>query len=212
MRSGLIGIKVGMSSIFDDEGKCLPVTVLKIDESSVLSKKESSVVGYDAVVLGARPVSAKKLTKPMVGYFAKLNTSPMAIVKEFRVSNIDEYEVGQAMNSAHFAEDRYIDVTSITIGKGFAGGMKRHNFAGLEASHGVSISHRSHGSTGGRQDPGKVFKNKKMAGHMGNKKCTVQNLKILSVDKDTNLLFVIGSVPGPSGSDVFISDSIKKSL
>jgi large subunit ribosomal protein L3 len=161
MRSGIIAKKVGMSSLFDAEGKCLPVTLLKIDKCKVISKKIDKIHGYDAVVLGAREVSSKKISKPLSGQFAKMNSASYDILKEFRVTNINNYEIGQEISASHFSEDRFIDITSRSKGKGFAGGMKRHNFAGLEASHGVSISHRSHGSTGGRQDPGRVFKNKK---------------------------------------------------
>jgi large subunit ribosomal protein L3 len=212
MRTGLIAIKVGMSSLFDQAGYCVPVTLLKIDECGVVDVKTLDKNGYSAVVVGASDISSAKCTKPIQGFFSKLNVLPKRMLKEFRVSSLDEVEVGKKLSADHFSVGSFVDISGVTIGKGFAGGMKRHNFAGLEASHGVSVSHRSHGSTGGRQDPGRVFKNKKMAGHMGVKSCTKQNLKVVSVDIQNNILVVKGSVPGFKGSKVLVSDAVKKAV
>ena len=212
-RTGLIGTKIGNSSIYDDRGKSLPVTILKIDECIVSDIKTIAKHGYSSLQLvsinGKKEI--KKLKKPQQKMFADLKIHPKKIIKEFRVDQDNILEVGSTLNVSHFKPDQYVDVTSISIGKGFAGVMKRHNFGGLRASHGVSVSHRSHGSTGQNQDPGKVFKGKKMAGHMGSKKVTIQNLKVVEVDKENNLLVIKGSVPGKKNSTIIIKDSIKLS-
>jgi large subunit ribosomal protein L3 len=208
-RSGLIAEKIGMTSIYLDDGSMVPVTVLKVIPSVIMARKTSANDGYDAVVVGYGDIKPKKLTKPMEGYFKKLEANPAAHVREFRVGVNYQYDDSN-VNAGHFHEGQFVDVSGISIGKGFAGVMKRWNFRGLEASHGVSISHRSHGSTGQRQDPGKVFKGKKMAGHMGHKKVKIQNLKILSVDLDDEVIIIKGSVPGPKGSKVVITDAKKK--
>ena len=211
-RTGLIGTKIGNSSFYDDFGKSLPVTILKIDECVVSEIKTIEKNGYSSIQLvsidGKKEI--KKLKKPQQQKFANLNINPKKVIKEFRVDQDNILEVGSTLNVSHFKPDQYVDVTSISIGKGFAGAMKRHNFGGLRASHGVSVSHRSHGSTGQNQDPGKVFKGKKMAGHMGSKKVTIQNLKVVEVDKVNNLLVIKGSVPGKKNSIIIIRDSIKK--
>jgi large subunit ribosomal protein L3 len=199
-----------MSSFFQQGGACIPVTLLQVQDCNVVDIKTKEKNGYEAVVIGSEEKKASRCSKPMIGFFSKLEISPKKILKEFRVSSIDGLNVGEPILATHFVSGSYVDVRGITIGKGFAGGMKRHNFAGLEASHGVSVSHRSHGSTGGRQDPGRVFKNKKMAGHMGVESCTKQNLKIVSIDSENNIIIVIGSVPGSKGSRVFVTDAIKK--
>ena len=211
-RTGLIGTKIGNSSFYDDFGKSLPVTILKIDECVVSEIKTIEKNGYSSIQLvsidGKKEI--KKLKKPQQKKFASLDINPKKVIKEFRVDQDNILEVGSTLNVSHFKPDQYVDVTSISIGKGFAGVMKRHNFGGLRASHGVSVSHRSHGSTGQNQDPGKVFKGKKMAGHMGSKKVTIQNLKVVEVDKVNNLLVIKGSVPGKKNSIIIIKDSIKK--
>jgi len=212
-RTGLIGTKIGNSSFYDDSGKSLPVTILKIDECIVSDIKTIEKNGYSSVQLvsvdGKKEI--KKLKKPQQKLFADLKINPKKIIKEFRVDQDNILDIGSSLNVSHFKIDQFVDVTSVSIGKGFAGAMKRHNFGGLRASHGVSISHRSHGSTGQNQDPGKVFKGKKMAGHMGAKKVTIQNLKVVDVDTENNLLIINGSVPGKKNSTIIIKDSIKKS-
>ena len=212
-RTGLIGTKIGNSSFYDESGKSLPVTILKIDECIVSEIKTIEKNGYSSVQLvsidGKKEI--KQLKKPQQKIFANLNIKPKKVIKEFRVDQDNILKVGSTLNVSHFKLDQYVDVTSTSIGKGFAGAMKRHNFGGLRASHGVSISHRSHGSTGQNQDPGKVFKGKKMAGHMGSKKVTIQNLKVVEVDKENNLLVIKGSVPGKKNSTIIIKDSIKLS-
>jgi large subunit ribosomal protein L3 len=211
-RSGLIGTKVGNSSYYDESGKSLPVTILKINDCIVSNIKTNEKHGYTSVQLASIDGNKeiKKLKKPQQKLFADLNINPKKILKEFRVDQDNILEIGESLNVSHFKQDQFVDVTSISIGKGFAGAMKRHNFGGLRASHGVSISHRSHGSTGQNQDPGKVFKGKKMAGHMGAKKVTIQNLKVIEVDEENSLLIIKGSVPGRKNSTIFIKDSIKK--
>ena len=213
IRTGLIGTKIGNSSFYDDSGRSLPVTILKIDECIVSNVKTIEKHGYCSVQLvsidGKKEI--KKLKKPQQKIFADLKINPKKIIKEFRVDQDNILDIGSSLNVSHFKTDQFVDVTSISIGKGFAGAMKRHNFGGLRASHGVSISHRSHGSTGQNQDPGKVFKGKKMAGHMGAKKITVQNLKVVDVDTENNLLIIKGSVPGKKNSTIIIKDSVKKS-
>ena len=212
-RTGLIGTKIGNSSYYDDSGQSLPVTILKINECIVSGVKTSEKNGYTSVQLvsidGKKEI--KKVKKPQQKLFANLKINPKKIIKEFKVDPENVLEIGSSLNVSHFKQNQFVDVTSTSIGKGFAGAMKRHNFAGLRASHGVSISHRSHGSTGQNQDPGKVFKGKKMAGHMGSKKVTVQNLKVIEVDEANSLLVIKGSVPGKKNSIILIKDAVKKS-
>ena len=213
LRSGLIATKIGNSSYYHEDGKNTHVTVLKIDECIVASVKTLDKHGYNAVQLTS--VETEKdisnINKPQRKMFSSINIKPKKIVKEFRVDNDNILEVGAKLDVNHFKIDQFVDASSISIGKGFAGVMKRHNFGGLRASHGVSISHRSHGSTGQNQDPGRVFKGKKMAGRMGNKKVTKQNLRVIGVDSENNLLMIKGSVPGKKNSIVYLKDSIKKS-
>jgi large subunit ribosomal protein L3 len=211
LRSGLIATKIGNSSYYHVDGKNTHVTVLKVDECIVAGIKTSDKDGYNAVQLAS--VDTEKdvshINKPQRKIFSAINIKPKKIVKEFRVDNDNILEVGTKLDVSHFKVDQFVDASSISIGKGFAGVMKRHNFGGLRASHGVSISHRSHGSTGQNQDPGRVFKGKKMAGRMGNKKVTKQNLKVIDVDIENNLLMVKGSVPGKKNSIVYLKDSVK---
>jgi large subunit ribosomal protein L3 len=212
-RSGLIATKIGNSSYYHEDGKNTHVTVLKVDECIVASVKTSDKDGYNAVQLASVDTGkdVSHINKPQRKIFSSINIKPKKIVKEFRVDNDNILEVGTRLDVSHFKVDQFVDASSISIGKGFAGVMKRHNFGGLRASHGVSISHRSHGSTGQNQDPGRVFKGKKMAGRMGNKKVTKQNLKVIDVDSENNLLMVKGSVPGKKNSIVYLKDSVKKS-
>ena len=211
-RTGLIATKVGNSSYFDESGKSLPVTILKINDCIVSDTKTIEKNGYTSVQLASidGKKDIKKINKPQQKLFANLKINPKKVIKEFRVDPENLLEVGSNLNVSHFKEDQFVDVTSTSIGKGFAGAMKRHNFGGLRASHGVSVSHRSHGSTGQNQDPGKVFKGKKMAGHMGSKKVTIQNLKVIEVDEDNSLIVLKGSVPGKKNSTIYINDSVKK--
>lgn len=210
MRTGVIAKKLGMSRIFDSEGRSVPVTVLHVDNCQVVQAKTAEKDGYTAVQLGLSDKKPSRVSKALVGHFAKAKVEPKYTLAEFRVSAENLLEVGAAVKADHFAAGQFVDVCGITIGKGFAGAMKRHNFAGLESSHGVSISHRSHGSTGQRQDPGKVFKGKKMAGHMGARQRTQQNLKVVSVDADKGLILIKGSVPGAKGMVVSVADAVKK--
>ena len=212
-RSGLIATKLGNSSYFDGSGKSLPVTILKISDCIVSGVKTIEKNGYSSVQLASidGKNDIKKLKKPQQKLFADLKINPKKVVKEFRVDQENILEIGSNLNVSHFKQDQFVDVTSTSIGKGFAGAMKRHNFGGLRASHGVSVSHRSHGSTGQNQDPGKVFKGKKMAGHMGATQVTIQNLKVVEVDEENSLLIIKGSVPGKKNSIIFIKDAIKKS-
>ena len=211
-RTGLIATKIGNSSYYDDSGKSLPVTILKINECIVSDVKTTEKNGYTSVQLvsidGKKEI--KQVKKPQQKLFANLKINPKKFIKEFKVDPENILEIGSSLNVSHFKQNQFVDVTSTSIGKGFAGAMKRHNFAGLRASHGVSISHRSHGSTGQNQDPGKVFKGKKMAGHMGSKKVTVQNLKVIEVDEENSLLVIKGSVPGKKNSIILIKDAVKK--
>jgi len=198
-----------MTSDFAQDGSVTPVTVLKVLNATIIAVKTLQTHGYNAVVVGYGEVKSKRLTRPMAGVFKKLDCPSFAYVTEFRVG--ENYEQGSAaLDSSCFSAGDFVDICGISIGKGFAGGMKRWNFRGLEASHGVSVSHRSHGSTGQRQDPGKVFKGKKMAGHMGSRRVTAQNLKILKIDLENGLLIVKGSIPGSKGGKVFITDAKKK--
>ena len=211
MRTGLIAQKMGMTRVFTPEGEDVPVTVLQMKDCQVVAVRTSEKDGYDAIQLGAAKAKPSRLTKPMRGHFAKANVEPKRRVAEFRVSNDALLEVGQELSTAHFVAGQRVDVTGTSIGKGFAGAMKRHNFAGLRASHGVSVSHRSHGSTGNNQDPGRVFKGKKMAGHMGDRRVTTQNLEVVSIDEDRGLILVRGAVPGAEGSWVMVRDAVKRS-
>lgn len=212
MRTGLIAEKIGMTQFFAADGTVVPVTVLRVDNCIVIGKKTAeSADGYDAVQVAAGHVKPNSLTKPMRGMFAKKEIEPRAHIKEFRVDADKLLEAGTELNCTHFTPGQDVDVTGISVGKGFAGAMKRHNFGGLRASHGVSVSHRSHGSTGNRQDPGKVFKNKKMAGHMGARQVTKMNLAVHGVDAERNLIFIKGSVPGSKGGIVYVRDAIKGS-
>ncbi|MBR4106339.1 MAG: 50S ribosomal protein L3 [Alphaproteobacteria bacterium] len=211
MRTGLIAKKLGMSRIFEVDGTHVPVTVLQVNGLEVVAVRTQEKDGYTSVQLGCGDIKAKNLTKPMKGYFAKANVEPKSKLAEFRVSEDCLLNVGDKLSVEHFVPGQFVDVCGTSIGKGFAGVMKRHNFGGLEASHGVSISHRSHGSTGQRQDPGKVFKGKKMAGHMGDERVTVQNLKVVAVNADKGLIMVKGGVPGSDNSWVYVTDAIKKS-
>ncbi|MBW7851313.1 MAG: 50S ribosomal protein L3 [Rhodospirillales bacterium] len=212
MRSGLIAQKVGMTRIFTSDGTHVPVTVLKVDTCQVVSTRSVEKDGYAAVQLGYGKAKVKNVNKAQRGHFAKAKVEPSRKLVEFRVSPEAILEVGAELSAGHFVPGQYVDVTGTTIGKGFAGVMKRHNFAGLEASHGVSISHRSHGSTGQRQDPGKVFKGKKMAGHMGDVQVTTQSLSVVATDADRGLIMVKGSVPGAEGGYVLVRDAVKKKL
>ncbi|RCK50194.1 50S ribosomal protein L3 [Thalassospira profundimaris] len=210
MRSGLITQKVGMTRIFTDEGVHIPVTVLKVDNLQVVANRTNDVDGYVAVQLGYGKAKVKNVSKPMRGHFAKAKVEPKAKLAEFRVSEDGLIEVGAELSAAHFVEGQFVDVIGTSIGKGFAGAMKRHNFGGLRASHGVSVSHRSHGSTGQCQDPGRVFKGKKMAGHLGAARVTVQSLKVVATDADKGLVLVHGAVPGHQGAYVLVKDAVKR--
>ena len=211
-RSGIIGTKIGNSSYFSEEGKVIPVSIVKVDECIVSRVRNNEKDGYSALQLASidKNVEINKIKKPQRKIFASLKIKPKKILKEFKVTEDSVLELGSILKANHFEKDQFVDVTGTTIGKGFAGAMKRHNFHGLRASHGVSVSHRSHGSTGQNQDPGRVFKGKKMAGHMGAKQVTKQNLKLIDVDQDNNLLIIKGSIPGKKNSIVFIKDAIKK--
>ena len=207
MRTGLIAEKVGMTRVFDAEGAHVPVTVLKIDECQVVAVRTAEKDGYTAVQLGLGKAKVKNVTKPMRGHFAKAKVEPKRRLVEFRVSADALLDVGAELSATHFLPGQYVDVTANSIGKGFAGVMKRHNFGGLRATHGVSVSHRSHGSTGNRQDPGRIFPGKLMAGHMGAARVTTQNLKMVSVDAERGLILVQGSVPGAAGGYVLVADA-----
>ena len=209
MSVGLIGTKIGMTREFMETGQSVPVTVIKIEKGRVLDVITKDKRGYNAIKVGFFKMKNSKLTKQMKGFFAKKNTEPKKILKEFRVESGSTYKEGNELGLEILKDKKFIDVRSKTIGKGFAGVMKRWNFGGLRASHGVSVSHRSHGSTGQRQDPGKVFKGKKMAGHMGDKSRTMLNLEIIKSDLDNNLLYIKGSIPGSKNSTVFLRESIK---
>ncbi|MDR0631209.1 MAG: 50S ribosomal protein L3 [Holosporales bacterium] len=209
MRAGLIAEKIGMTQEFLVSGTVVPVTVLKVETCVVLEQKSAAVDGYCAVKVGALPVAANKVAQPVRGYFSKLGVETFRHVKEFRVSDDCLLDVGTALNASHFTNGQLVDVTGTSNGKGFAGAMKRHGFGGLRATHGVSISHRSHGSTGNRTEPGRVFKGKRMAGHMGNVRATNLNLELLRIDLDRNLLFIKGSVPGCKGGRVVVRDAVK---
>jgi len=205
----LLGKKIGMTREFYKTGQSVPVTVLKLEKARVIQVIEESSRGYKAVQLGFGKIKSSKLSKAMKGFFAKKNTEAKKKLKEFRVEKTEDYKEGNEFGLEIFKDIKFVDIKSKTIGKGFAGAMKRHNFGGLRASHGVSVSHRSHGSTGQRQDPGKVFKGKKMAGHMGDKLRTMQNLEIIKSDLDNDLLYVKGSIPGSKNSEVLVQKAVK---
>ena len=205
----LIGKKVGMTREFYKTGQLVPVTVLKMEKARVIQIIDQGKRGYNAVQLGYGKIKNSKLTKAMKGYFSKRNTEAKKKLKEFKVQDVSKYKEGNEFGLEIFKDVRYVDTRSKTIGKGFAGAMKRHNFGGLRATHGVSISHRSHGSTGQRQDPGKVFKGKKMAGHMGDKLRTMQNIEIIKTDLENALLYLKGSIPGSKNSEVLVKKSVK---
>ena len=205
----LIGKKIGMSREFYKTGQSVPVTVIKMEKGRVIQVIEEEKRGYKAVQIGFGKIKNSKLNKAMKGYFAKKNTEPKKKLKEFRVETLDDYKEGNEFGIEIFKDIKFVDIRSRTIGKGFAGVMKRHNFRGLRATHGVSVSHRSHGSTGGRQDPGKVFKNKKMAGHMGDKLRTMQNIEIIKSDLENDLLYLKGSIPGSKNAEVLVKKAVK---
>jgi large subunit ribosomal protein L3 len=209
-RTGLIARKLGMSRIFREDGTHVPVTVLHVDNVQVVARMEQPKNGYTAVQLGFGTAKPQRLTKPVRGMYARQQVEPKQKLVEFRVSPDALLDVGAVLSVTHFVPGQKVDVTGTTIGRGFAGPMKRHNFRGLEASHGVSISHRSHGSTGNRQDPGKTFKNKKMAGHMGQVRVTTQNLEVAGIDADAGLVLIKGAVPGSKGGYVLVRDAVKR--
>ncbi len=213
LRSGLIATKIGNSSHYDENGTNTHVTILKVDECVVSNKKTFEKDGYNAVQLASieNGKDISKIKKPQRKIFSSIKIKPKKVLKEFKVDDENILEIGTKLNVDHFKPDQFVDASSYSIGKGFAGVMKRHNFGGLRASHGVSISHRSHGSTGQNQDPGRVFKGKKMAGRMGNKKVTKQNLKIIEIDTKNNIIIIKGSVPGKKNSIIFLKDSVKRS-
>jgi len=210
LRTGLIAKKVGMTRLFMEDGKQVPVTVLSLENLQVVAQRTADKDGYVAVQLGAGAAKAKRTSKAMRGHFAAAKVEPKRKVAEFRVAPENMIDVGAELSADHYFEGQYVDVCGTSIGKGFAGAMKRHNFGGLRATHGVSISHRSHGSTGQCQDPGKVFKGKKMAGHMGAAKVTTQNLQVVKTDADRGLIMVKGAVPGSKGGWVTLKDAVKK--
>ena len=206
---GLIGKKIGMTREFYKTGQSVPVTVIQMEKGRVIELINEEKRGYKAVQLGFGKIKNSKLTKAMKGYFTKKNTEPKKKLKEFRVESLDNYKEGNEFGIEIFKDVKFVDIRSTTIGKGFAGVMKKYNFGGLRASHGVSVSHRSHGSTGQRQDPGKVFKGKKMAGHMGDKLRTMLNLEVVKSDLENNLLYLKGSIPGSKNTTVLLRESVK---
>jgi large subunit ribosomal protein L3 len=209
-RTGLIAKKLGMSRLFNEDGSTVPVTLLHVDNVRVVAKRSADKDGYEAVQLGIGTAKPKNVSKANKGHFAKAGVEAPRKVVEFRVASEAVLEPGAVLSSAHFVAGQKVDVTGVTVGKGFAGAMKRWNFSGLEASHGVSVSHRSHGSTGNRQDPGKTFKNKKMAGHLGVERVTTQNLEVAGVDAEKGLLLIKGAVPGSKGGYVLVRDAVKR--
>jgi large subunit ribosomal protein L3 len=209
MRTGVIAKKMGMTRLFQDDGRHVPVTVLSLEGAQVVARREKDKDGYTAVQLGAGVAKAKNVAKPQRGHFGKAEVEPKAVVHEFRVDEDGLLDVGAEISADHYVAGQLVDIQGRTQGKGFAGGMKRWGFGGLRATHGVSVSHRSLGSTGNRQDPGRVFKNKKMAGHMGDKNRTQQNLEIVGTDVERGLIFVKGSVPGSKGGWLFVKDAVK---
>ncbi|MBT7446460.1 MAG: 50S ribosomal protein L3 [Tateyamaria sp.] len=212
MRSGILAKKVGMTRLFMNDGKQIPVTVLQLDGLQVVGNRTSDKDGYTAVTLGAGSPKVKRVSQAMRGHFTAQKVEPKRKLVEFRVTEDNLIGVGEELSAEHFLEGQKVDVSGTSIGKGFAGAMKRHNFSGLRATHGVSISHRSHGSTGQCQDPGKVFKGKKMAGHMGAARVTTQNLEVVKTDVDRGLIMIKGAVPGSKGGWVTVKDAVKKRL
>jgi large subunit ribosomal protein L3 len=212
MRTGLIAQKLGMSRIFNEDGNHVPVTVLKVDGCQVVAVRTEETDGYTAVQLGVGAAKVKNVGKAMRGHYAKAKVEPKKVLAEFRVPKDALLEVGAELSVEHFRAGQLVDVVGTSIGKGFAGAMKRHNFGGLRATHGVSVSHRSHGSTGQRQDPGKTFKGKKMAGHLGAARITTQNLRVVAIDAERGLIMLRGSVPGSEGGFVFVSDAVKRKM
>ena len=206
---GLIGKKIGMTREFFKTGQLIPVTVLKVEKGRVIQLIDNEKRGYSAIQLGFGKIKNSKLSKSMKGYYSKKNTEAKKILKEFRVKNLEDYKEGNEFGIEIFKDIKFLDIKSKTIGKGFAGAMKRHNFGGLRASHGVSVSHRAHGSTGQNQDPGKVFKGKKMAGHMGDKIRTMQNLEIIKTDIENELIYLKGSIPGSKNTEVLMRKAVK---
>ncbi|WP_174803667.1 50S ribosomal protein L3 [Martelella limonii] len=212
MRSGVIAQKVGMTRVFTDAGEHIPVTVLRMDGCQVVSTRTKEKNGYTAVQLGAGRSKVKNTSKALRGHFAAASVEPKAKLVEFRVSEDNLLDVGAELTASHFVSGQLVDVTGTTIGKGFAGAMKRHNFGGLRATHGVSVSHRSHGSTGSNQDPGKVWKGKRMAGHMGQTRVTTQNLEVVRTDEERGLILVKGAVPGSKGAWIVVRDAVKSGV
>jgi len=212
MRTGLLAQKMGMTRIFAADGNHVPVTVLKVDHCQVVAVRTDETNGYNAVQLGVGTAKVKNVSKAQRGHFAKAKVEPKKKLAEFRVSKDNLLEVGAELSAEHFVVGQFVDVVGTTIGKGFAGAMKRWNFGGLRATHGVSVSHRSHGSTGNRQDPGRTFPGKKMAGHLGVERVTQQNLKIVQTDADQGLIYVHGAVPGHEGAYVLVKDAVKRAL
>jgi len=210
MRTGLIAEKIGMTRVFDKDGNHIPVTVLKVDNCQVVAQKTEEKDGYTAVQLGAKNAKPKNVSAPMKGHFAKAKVEPKQKLVEFRVSPDAMLNVGDELAASHFVEGQLVDVVGTTVGKGFQGGIKRHNFGGMRATHGVSVSHRAHGSTGQCQDPGRVFKNKKMAGHMGAAQRTTNNLKVVAVDAEEGVILIKGCVPSAKGGFVLVKDAAKK--
>jgi large subunit ribosomal protein L3 len=210
MRTGLLAQKLGMTRVFSTDGNHIPVTVLKVDNCQVIAVRTQEKDGYTALQLGVGAAKTKNVTKPQRGHFAKAKVEPKARLAEFRISEDALLPVGAEITAEHFVPGQFVDVVGISIGKGFAGAMKRHNFGGLSASHGVSISHRSHGSTGQRQSPGKTFKNKKMAGHLGAARVTTQSLQVISTDANRGTLMIKGSIPGSAGGYVILKDAAKR--
>jgi len=210
LRSGIIAKKVGMTRLFMEDGKQIPVTVLSLENLQVVAQRTAETNGYTAVQLGAGAAKVKRTSQAMRGHFAAAKVEPKRKVAEFRVAPENMINVGEEITANHYFEGQYVDVSGTSIGKGFQGAMKRHNFGGLRATHGVSVSHRSHGSTGQCQDPGKVFKGKKMAGHMGSAKVTTQNLQVIKTDADRGIIMVKGAVPGSKGGWVTVKDAVKK--
>ena len=206
---GLIGKKIGMTREFYKSGQSVPVTAVKIDKGRIIQLISKDQRGYNAIQVGFGKIKNSKISKQMKGFFSKKNTEPKKILKEFRVSKLDNYKEGNELGLEIFKDAKFVDVRSKTIGKGFAGAIKRHNFGGLRASHGVSISHRAHGSTGQNQDPGKVFKGKKMAGHMGSKMRTKQNIEIIKTDLENDIMYLKGSIPGSKNTEVLVKQSVK---
>lgn len=212
MRSGVIAQKVGMTRVYNDAGEHIPVTVLRLENCQVVAQRTEEKNGYTAVQLGAGRSKVKNTPKAMRGHFAAASVEPKAKLVEFRVSADNLIDIGAELTAGHFVAGQLVDVTGTTIGKGFAGAIKRHNFGGLRATHGVSVSHRSHGSTGSNQDPGRVWKGKRMAGHMGQTRVTTQNLEVVSTDEDRGLILVKGAVPGSKGSWIVVRDAIKSGI